>query len=63
MPKSSPYNPLVIGNFEPENGSFNRDFGVFSIPTSKVPNLNVFPGALFGKNDNFHLTGTSYYDV
>ena len=52
-----------MGNFEPENGSFNRDFEVFSIPTSKVPNFKILPGTLLGKNDNFHLIGTSYHDV
>ena len=51
--------PTAHRNFEPENGSFNRDFEVFSIPTSKVPNFNILPGALFGKNYNFHLIETS----
>ena len=52
-----------MGNFEPENGSFDRDFKAFSVPASKVHNFNILLGALFGKNDNFHLIGTSYYDI
>ena len=63
VPKSLPCYPVLIGNFEPENGSFNRDFEAFSVPTSKVPNFNFLWGVLFGSNDNFHLIGTSYYDV
>ena len=41
--------PLLTGNFEPENGCFNRDFEGFSVLTSKVPNFNTLSGALFGK--------------
>ena len=54
---------MLIWNFGPENGSFDRDFKVFFIPTSKVPNFNIRSGTLFGENDNFHLIGTSYHDV
>jgi len=50
VPMSLPCYPLLIGNFEPENGSFNRDFKVFSITASKVPNFYLLWGHFWVKN-------------
>ena len=42
--------PLLIGNFEPENGTFNRDFKEFSMTTSKVPSFYLLWGHFWVKN-------------
>ena len=47
VPMSLQCRPLLIGIFEPENGSFDRDFEAFSVPASKVPNFNILSGEFF----------------